>query len=58
VPLQRRAQMRMRMYPQGYPLVDAAMRELWATGWQQQSVRMAAANFLTEACGKWPLLSL
>jgi len=32
----------------GYPLVDAGMRELWATGWMQQSVRMAAAAFLTE----------
>ena len=32
----------------GYPLVDAAMRELWATGCMQQSVRMVAAMFLTE----------
>lgn len=24
------------------------MRELWATGWVQQSARMAAASFLTE----------
>lgn len=24
------------------------MRELWATGWMQQSVRMVAAAFLTE----------
>jgi hypothetical protein len=32
------------------------MRELWVTGWMQQSVRMAAANFLTEACGAPPSL--
>ncbi|CAK0843790.1 unnamed protein product [Prorocentrum cordatum] len=32
----------------GYPLVDAAMRELRATGWVQQNVRMVAATFLTE----------
>ena len=27
------------------------MRELWATGWMQQSVRMVAAAFLTEYLG-------
>ena len=32
----------------GYPLVDAAMRELWETGWVQQSARMTAAAFLIE----------
>lgn len=32
----------------GYPLVDAGMRELWATGWMCQNVRMAAAAFLCE----------
>ena len=32
----------------GWPLVDAGMRELWATGWMQQSIRMVAANFLVE----------
>ncbi len=32
----------------GFPLVDAGMRELWQTGWMQQSVRMVAAAFLTE----------
>eukprot|EP00929_Paragymnodinium_shiwhaense_P060928 TRINITY_DN30416_c0_g1_i2.p1 TRINITY_DN30416_c0_g1~~TRINITY_DN30416_c0_g1_i2.p1 ORF type:complete len:777 (+),score=112.24 TRINITY_DN30416_c0_g1_i2:61-2391(+) len=32
----------------GYPLVDAGMRELWATGWMTQNVRMVAALFLTE----------
>jgi hypothetical protein len=30
----------------GVPLVDAAMRELRATGWMQQSARMAAAAYL------------
>ena len=30
----------------GYPLVDAAMRQLRHTGWMQQSVRMVAASFL------------
>jgi deoxyribodipyrimidine photolyase len=32
----------------GYPLVDAAMRELYRTGWMTQSVRMVVASFLTE----------
>ena len=32
----------------GYPLVDAGMRELWATGWMCQSVRMVVASFLVE----------
>lgn len=32
----------------GFPLIDAGMRELWETGWQQQNVRMAVAAFLTE----------
>lgn len=32
----------------GYPLVDASMRELKATGWSQQNMRMVAASFLTE----------
>eukprot|EP00471_Norrisiella_sphaerica_P000365 CAMPEP_0184487660 /NCGR_PEP_ID=MMETSP0113_2-20130426/10250_1 /TAXON_ID=91329 /ORGANISM="Norrisiella sphaerica, Strain BC52" /LENGTH=591 /DNA_ID=CAMNT_0026870031 /DNA_START=304 /DNA_END=2079 /DNA_ORIENTATION=+ len=35
----------------GYPIVDAAMRELWETGWMQQSVRMVAASFLVEYLG-------
>ena len=30
----------------GYPLVDAGMRELWATGWQHNRVRMVTASFL------------
>eukprot|EP00927_Polykrikos_kofoidii_P061037 TRINITY_DN55929_c0_g1_i1.p1 TRINITY_DN55929_c0_g1~~TRINITY_DN55929_c0_g1_i1.p1 ORF type:complete len:776 (-),score=112.48 TRINITY_DN55929_c0_g1_i1:168-2495(-) len=32
----------------GFPLVDAGMRELWATGWMAQNVRMAAAVLLCE----------
>jgi deoxyribodipyrimidine photo-lyase len=30
----------------GYPIVDAGMRELWATGWMHNRVRMIAASFL------------
>ena len=30
----------------GYPMVDAGMRELWATGWMHNRVRMIAASFL------------
>ncbi len=30
----------------GYPLIDAGMRELWATGWQHNRVRMVTASFL------------
>jgi len=32
----------------GFPLVDAGMTELWATGWMTQSIRMIVASFLTE----------
>jgi hypothetical protein len=32
----------------GFPLVDAGMRQLWRTGWMQQSIRMVCAAFLTE----------
>ncbi|MFO1014291.1 MAG: deoxyribodipyrimidine photo-lyase [Caulobacteraceae bacterium] len=32
----------------GYPMVDAGMRELWATGFMQNRVRMVAASFLTK----------
>lgn len=32
----------------GFPLVDAGMRQLWLTGWMQQSIRMVCAAFLTE----------
>ena len=30
----------------GYPMVDAGMRELYATGWQHNRVRMITASFL------------
>jgi deoxyribodipyrimidine photo-lyase len=30
----------------GYPIVDAGMRELWATGWMHNRVRMVVASFL------------
>lgn len=32
----------------GFPLVDAGMRQLYQTGWMQQSLRMVVACFLTE----------
>jgi deoxyribodipyrimidine photo-lyase len=32
----------------GIPLVDAGMRELWATGWMHNRVRMIAASFLVK----------
>lgn len=32
----------------GIPLVDAGMRELWATGWMHNRVRMVAASWLTK----------
>lgn len=30
----------------GYPIVDAGMRQLWASGWMHNRVRMIAASFL------------
>ncbi|MCR9128316.1 MAG: DNA photolyase family protein [Alphaproteobacteria bacterium] len=30
----------------GYPIVDAGMRELWATGWMHNRVRMIVGSFL------------
>ncbi len=30
----------------GYPVVDAAMRQLWATGWMHNRMRMVVASFL------------
>lgn len=30
----------------GYPMVDAGMRQLWATGWMHNRVRMIVASFL------------
>jgi deoxyribodipyrimidine photo-lyase len=32
----------------GFPLVDAGMRELWATGWMHNRVRMVVASFLVK----------
>ena len=32
----------------GYPIVDAGMRELWATGYMHNRVRMVTASFLTK----------
>jgi deoxyribodipyrimidine photo-lyase len=32
----------------GYPFVDAGMRELWATGFMHNRVRMVVASFLTK----------
>ncbi|MDQ3002921.1 MAG: DNA photolyase family protein [Fibrobacterota bacterium] len=32
----------------GYPFVDAGMRQLWATGWMHNRVRMAASSFLVK----------
>jgi deoxyribodipyrimidine photo-lyase len=35
----------------GLPLVDAGMRELWATGWMHNRVRMMVASVLTKNLG-------
>ncbi len=32
----------------GYPFVDAGMRQLWATGWMHNRVRMVVASFLVK----------
>ncbi len=32
----------------GFPIVDAGMRELWATGWMHNRVRMIAGSFLVK----------
>lgn len=32
----------------GYPIVDAAMRQLWAVGWMHNRARMIAASFLVK----------
>jgi deoxyribodipyrimidine photo-lyase len=32
----------------GFPIVDAGMRELWATGWMHNRVRMLVASFLVK----------
>ena len=42
---------RLRAWQQGrtgYPIVDAGLRELWATGWMHNRVRMIAASFLVK----------
>jgi len=42
---------RLRAWQQGrtgYPIVDAGMRQLWATGWMHNRVRMIAASFLVK----------
>ncbi len=36
----------------GIPLVDAGMRELWATGWMHNRVRMITASWLTKNMGQ------
>ena len=35
----------------GYPIVDAAMRELWTTGWMHNRMRMVVASFLVKDLG-------
>lgn len=32
----------------GYPVIDAAMRNLWATGWMHNRLRMLVASFLVK----------
>ncbi len=32
----------------GYPIVDAAMKQLWKTGWMHNRARMIVASFLTK----------
>jgi len=42
---------RLRAWQQGltgYPVVDAGMRQLWATGWMHNRVRMVAGSFLVK----------
>jgi len=39
---------RWEKFQTGYPLIDAAMKQLWDIGWITQNVRMAVASFLTE----------
>lgn len=35
----------------GVPMVDAAMRELWSTGWMHNRARMVAASYLVKHIG-------
>ncbi|MGC2620937.1 MAG: deoxyribodipyrimidine photo-lyase [Acidobacteriaceae bacterium] len=47
----RRNQRRLRAWQRGetgYPFVDAAMRQLWATGWMHNRARMVVASFLVK----------
>jgi len=47
----RRNQRRLRAWQKGqsgYPMVDAAMRQLWATGWMHNRARLIAASFLVK----------
>ena len=37
----------------GYPIVDAGMRQLLATGWMHNRVRMITASFLTKDLHSW-----
>ena len=37
----------------GYPIVDAGMRQLLATGWMHNRVRMITASFLTKDLHQW-----
>lgn len=37
----------------GYPFVDAGMRQLLATGWMHNRVRMIVASFLTKDLHQW-----
>ncbi|GAA5159413.1 cryptochrome/photolyase family protein [Ornithinimicrobium tianjinense] len=37
----------------GYPMVDAGMRQLLATGWMHNRVRMVTASFLTKDLHVW-----
>ena len=32
----------------GYPIIDAGMRQLWATGWMHNRVRMIVASFFAK----------
>lgn len=47
----RRNRRRLQAWQQGrtgYPYIDAAMRQLWATGWMHNRARMAVASFLVK----------
>lgn len=47
----RRAPVDLKAWQQGrtgYPIVDAGMRQLWATGWMHNRVRMITASFLVK----------